>query len=250
MSRVDRALGLARSLAVYHLIPRQRQLRALYAPFVSSGDLVFDVGAHVGNRTRAFAALGCRVVAVEPQPHVAAVLRAIAPRLGDVTVVEAAVGEATGRATLAISERNPTVSTLSTAWRDQRRHEHDFAGVRWSSAADVEVVTLDALIARHGEPAFIKIDIEGGEEAALRGLTRAVRAVSFEYLPRALEAVTACVGRLSALGRYTFTWAHAESHRLASDRWLDGDDFLATFQSAGLTRHGDVYARLASARPS
>ena len=65
MSRFDRALGLARSLAVYHLIPRrQGTLRALYSRFVAPGDLVFDVGAHVGNRTRALRALGCEVVVV------------------------------------------------------------------------------------------------------------------------------------------------------------------------------------------
>ena len=70
-------MGLVRSLAIYHLIPRrQRPLRALYGEFVSAGDLAFDIGAHVGNRTRALVALGCRVVAVEPQPAVAATLRA------------------------------------------------------------------------------------------------------------------------------------------------------------------------------
>ena len=46
MSRFDRALGLARSLATYHLIPRrQGTLRALYGRFVAPGDLVFDIGA-------------------------------------------------------------------------------------------------------------------------------------------------------------------------------------------------------------
>lgn len=57
--RTDRAIGLTRSLVVYHAIPwRQRRLRQLYSRFVGPGDLIFDVGAHVGNRARAFAALG------------------------------------------------------------------------------------------------------------------------------------------------------------------------------------------------
>ena len=64
MSRADRIIGLLRSLAIYHAIPlRQRRLRRLYAQLVSPGDLVFDLGAHAGNRTRALAAMGCRVVA-------------------------------------------------------------------------------------------------------------------------------------------------------------------------------------------
>ena len=81
MSRFDRGVGLARSLAIYHGIPlRQRRLRRLYGRFVGAGDLVFDIGAHAGNRVRAFAALGCQVVALEPQPDFARLLRA---RFGD-----------------------------------------------------------------------------------------------------------------------------------------------------------------------
>jgi hypothetical protein len=58
MGRFDGAVGLARSLAIYHVIPlRQRRLRQLYSQFVGPGDLVFDIGAQGGNRVRAFAAL-------------------------------------------------------------------------------------------------------------------------------------------------------------------------------------------------
>jgi hypothetical protein len=78
MSRIDRLVGLVRSLAIYHAIPlRQRRPRRLSMQFVKPGDLVFDIGAHAGNRTRAFASLGCRVVALEPQPDFARLLRTL-----------------------------------------------------------------------------------------------------------------------------------------------------------------------------
>ena len=41
---------------------------ALYARFVKAGDLVFDIGSHVGDRIAAFRRLGARVVACEPNP--------------------------------------------------------------------------------------------------------------------------------------------------------------------------------------
>ena len=41
--------------------------------------------------------------------------------------------------------------------------------MEWNDAVEVETTTLDALIAQYGEPAFMKIDIEGGELAALPG---------------------------------------------------------------------------------
>ena len=66
--RVERWLGLARSLVIYWRPGRQRGLRELYRPFLCAGDLAFDVGAHLGDRTAAFQKLGARVVALEPQP--------------------------------------------------------------------------------------------------------------------------------------------------------------------------------------
>lgn len=247
MSRIRRALGLVRSLAIYHAIPgRQRRMRRLYGSFLRPGDLVFDIGAHAGNRVRGFAALGCRVVAVEPQPDFARLLRAFFGGLRDVAVVEAAVGQAPGRASLAISERTPTVSTLASAWRDRRAGEPDFSWVRWDRGLEVEVTTLDVLIARFGNPAFVKIDVEGSEPLVLAGLTRAVGALCFEYLPRALDEVQASAERLTHLGQYQFNWSPGESFRLESETWLNAQDLLAALQAPrAQQRSGDVYARLA-----
>jgi FkbM family methyltransferase len=244
MSRIDRAFGLARSLAIYHLVPRrQGTLRALYSRFVNPGDLVFDIGAHVGNRTRALRALGCTVVAVEPQPAVASTLRTVVGQDPGVVLVSAAVSHTPGRARLAVSERTPTVSTLADDWREARQQEPGFAGVEWNKTLDVETTTLDALIAAHGRPAFVKLDIEGGEAAALAGLSQSVRTVSFEFLPQALDAVGACGARLAALGDYRYNYTRAESHRLASPDWIALDTLLERL--AAETRHGDVYATLA-----
>lgn len=244
MRRTDRLVGLARSVAIYHLIPRrQRRLRTLYSQWLAPGDLVFDVGAHVGNRTRAFSALGCRVVAVEPQPHVAALLRVLAGHLPDVTVVEAAVAERGGRVRLAVSDRTPTVSTITDAWREARGQEAAFAGVEWNRTIDVEATTLDALIAAHGEPAFVKLDMEGGEAAALAGLTVPVKGVSFEYLGGALDAAAACAARLATLAPYRFNWSAGESSRLGAETWLDHRALTAALSAVTPAEHGDVYAR-------
>jgi FkbM family methyltransferase len=247
MSRFERALGLARSLAIYHAIPgRQRRMRGLYADFVGDGDLVFDIGAHVGNRVRGFASLGCRVVALEPQPDFARLLRTLFGRSSRIMIVEAAVAIAPGRASLLISERTPTVTTLVAAWREARAGDPDFARVRWNRRIEVETTTLDQLIERFGAPAFVKIDIEGGEPAALASLTRAVSALSFEYFPRALEQVQACVTRLTALGPYRFNWSPGESYRLASSRWLNERELLASLRTPSAQRRpGDIYAQLA-----
>ena len=246
MSGFGRALGMARSLAIYHAIPlRQRRLRRLYAQFASPGDLVFDLGAHAGNRTRALAALGCRVVALEPQPDFARLLRTIFAGWPGVTIVEAAVGEKAGRASLLLSERTPTVTTLAGQWQMERSQEPGFAHVRWDRQLDVEMTTMDVLIERFGKPAFVKMDVEGAETGVLAGLSEPVRTLSFEFLPTALDAVETCTRRVRALGAYRFNWSYGESYRLAEPRWMTAAELRAALQTPrAQKRAGDVYARL------
>jgi FkbM family methyltransferase len=248
MSGFDRALGLARSLAIYHGIPlRQRRLRRLYSQFVRAGDLVFDVGAHAGNRTRAFAALGCRVIALEPQPDFARILRFLFGGSTRVEVLEIAASEIDGRIALAVSDRFPTVTTLDTPWREVRSREPGFAAVEWNRQIEIESARLDTLIERFGLPAFVKMDVEGSELRVLQGLSRPLAALSFEYLPTALHEARACVTRVEELGAYCFNVSVGESYRLESSRWMSGADAIAVLETPhAQTRAGDVYARLES----
>jgi FkbM family methyltransferase len=245
-----RAWGIARSLAIYHGQPlKQRRGVRLYGEFLGPGDLGFDVGAHVGGRVRTWRRLGARVIAVEPQPDCLRVLRLLFGRDRNVTIVPKAVGATAGRARLGISTATPTVSSMSSGWRDSVSADRSFARVRWDRSVEVEVTTLDDLIAEHGEPAFCKIDVEGFEVDVLAGLTRPLRALSFEYLPPTHDAALAVLDRLAQLGAgaggYVFNYSPIETMRFASDRWLDAEELVRLLEQVRpLGRSGDVYARL------
>ena len=93
----------------------------LYGNFVRPGDLVFDVGAHVGDRVASFRRLGARVVAVEPQPAMVRALRLLYGRSESVAIEAVAVGREPGRARMLINADNPTVSSVSPAFVEAAR---------------------------------------------------------------------------------------------------------------------------------
>jgi FkbM family methyltransferase len=218
---------------------------AFYAQFLSAGDLAFDVGSHVGNRVRAFRRLGARVVAIEPQPDLVAVLRRLYGKDPQVVVEASAVGAQPGTATLRVATRTPTVSTVAPSWIDDVRRDPRFGSVRWDQELTVPLTTLEELIGRYGEPRFCKIDVEGSELAVLRGLTRPLEALSFEYLPVVADRAVACVRRLTELGDYRFSYSPLETLRWANDGWLDADGIVAALHSLPPSAPpGDVYAVL------
>ncbi|TVR34803.1 MAG: FkbM family methyltransferase [Spirochaetaceae bacterium] len=241
-------LGLLRSLVVYYAIPwRWSRMRRFYRHFINSGDLSFDIGSHVGNRIHTWLSLGARVVAVEPQPSCAALLRAFYARNQRVTLVQAAVSDSGGHRVLHVSRRHPTLATVSARWVQRAADTPGFSHVEWDSTVRVPSLTLDQLIERHGQPAFIKVDVEGHEDRVVASLSRPVRALSFEYLPADLTVALACIDHLESLAEYRYNLSAAESMRLQFNNWLDAQTLRRHLSSLGAgTLSGDVYARIHS----
>jgi FkbM family methyltransferase len=241
------ARGVIRSLGIYygrHQRARAQAMDELYRRFVAPGDLVFDIGAHVGDRIAAFRRLRAKVLAVEPQPAFALTLNLLYGRDDGVIIERAAIGRTPGDIRLMLNTDNPTVSTASDAFVRAADGAIGWEKQRWDRSIVVPMTTLDALIATHGTPAFIKIDVEGYEQEALLGLTRPVGALSFEFTTIQREVAQACIERCAALGFARFNAALGESQELAEwrsagemARWLEALPHAAN--------SGDIYAKLA-----
>jgi FkbM family methyltransferase len=217
----------------------------LYGGFVRRGDLVFDIGAHVGDRVASFRRLGARVVAVEPQPAMVRMLRLFYGRRTEIAIEAAAVGRQIGRTSMMINAENPTVSTASPAFVSAARDAPGWENQHWTKSVSVPVTTLDALIGKHGLPAFIKIDVEGFEAEALHGLSRAVTALSFEFTTIQRDVALACIERCIALGYVRFNAALGESQTFVQVDWFSGEEIACWLRGLPhAANSGDIYAAL------
>jgi FkbM family methyltransferase len=170
--------------------------------------VVVDAGANIGlfSLRIARAHPGARLIAVEPAPETCALLRHNLADAGitEVEVVQAALGERTGRTTLTVFRHLPANSTD----RPQQKPPQWEASVRASETdpavadehlatdqVEVDVVRLSDVLPDGGPIDLLKVDVEGGELDVLRG----VDAADWPRIAQVVAEVHDIDGRLAAV---------------------------------------------------
>ncbi|QDV33625.1 FkbM family methyltransferase [Tautonia plasticadhaerens] len=152
---------ISRSLASGVFPPEYRPLLRELHRLVPVGGRVLDLGAHVGVFSLAASASGYQVVSVEASPRNASLLRASASLNGfdGMTVVEAGVSDRSG--ILEFCPYGPYGHAVT-----DRTEQY--------TSIEVRSTTVDDLLSDLGwdRVDFIKMDIEGSEVAAVRGMAR------------------------------------------------------------------------------
>lgn len=210
--------------------PELRLIRHLVEP----GTTALDVGASIGMYAAEMARYAARVIAFEANPAVAALTTRVAPR--NVEVINVALSSAPGRATLKIP-LNPdgrTIDELATIEAGNPLH----AGV--AASAEVAVKRLDDFAIANCS--FIKIDVEGHEEAVpdgAAGLIAAQRPAPMVELNDAFNpgVVTRLANRYAALSYDVYFLSHGRLRPIAEfDPARDQDDALLKFPRHKLPR--------------
>jgi FkbM family methyltransferase len=137
--------------------------------------LIFDVGANVGDKAHVFAQLASRVVCFEPDPRLGAALKQRFRNVDNVLIDDKGVSSRIGIMELHAYNSGSAFNTMNLKQHEKVVKLHDEHRV-----IEVPVTTLDAEIAIHGLPDFLKVDVEGHEEDVFEGLSQAPPLVSFE----------------------------------------------------------------------
>jgi len=135
---------------------------------VRAGDVVLDAGAHIGVFTRVAIEAGAKlVVAIEPAPkNLECLRRNMAPEIaaGRVVIVPEGVWHEDGKLPFHMDPTNSAGNTLL--------HPETTRPI----TIEVPLTTIDKLAIRLNLPRvdFIKMDIEGAEQNALKGATKTI----------------------------------------------------------------------------
>jgi FkbM family methyltransferase len=119
---------------------------------IEAGDVLFEVGANVGEFSLAAVRMGAKVYAAEPDPNAARCLRENVP---EAMLIEAVVGNRKGRATLNVSTAGADSSVVNPS----------------PERISVPAITVASWLERTGEECidFLKIGAEGYEPEVLEG---------------------------------------------------------------------------------
>jgi FkbM family methyltransferase len=195
--------------------------RRFYRQFIDKGDLVFDVGANIGNKTEAFLSIGANVVAVEPHPGCIQSLETRfkdACATGALHIEKVAVAATSGTIELRVFDSNPELTSGSSSFAEYTREylrEPD-------RVIQTKTVTLDQLVERYAVPKFLKVDVEGMDAEVLSGLTVRPRFLSFEYHTGGILWAEArkCLAETERLGFTEVNLTHNAALNFTLPQWL------------------------------
>lgn len=207
--------------------------------------LIFDIGANVGDKTAIFRKICDRVISVEPTPSLVRLLQQRFAGCKNVVVVDKAVGATRGPAQLRLTGGFGGCNTMA---------QKNFAGPPPASTNTVEVImaTLGDLIGEFGQPDYVKIDVEGLESDVLRGFAEPVPLVSFEAnLPRFKAETIECIHLLDRIGgKVLFNFVSTEPPQcFEQGTWMDAAAMKDVVMST-TREYLEIYARSPSGRHS
>lgn len=205
--------------------PSDRIISDFYSNIIKPNDLVFDIGANIGNYTAIFSNLGAKVVCLEPQKYCYTFLKLRFKAKKNIVIIKKAVDNEEKKKEIFISEHHG-VSSMSSEWINNVKKSGRFPTTSWDEKEIIETITLNQLITEYGVPRYCKIDVEGYEFNVLKGLKTKIPLISFEFSYENISVAINCINYLSSLGNIKINIILGNYMGYNLNEWMDKESFF------------------------
>uniref|UniRef100_A0A6C0KTR5 Methyltransferase FkbM domain-containing protein n=1 Tax=viral metagenome TaxID=1070528 RepID=A0A6C0KTR5_9ZZZZ len=158
--------------------------------------MYFDIGSNIGKWALANIDQCDKIVSVEASPYT--YQRLVNNCKHDrIVLLNYAVCNNDGKDITFYHADADVLSTINKEWltsESSRFHNYTFTEIV------CKTITIDQLIAEHGKPEMIKIDVEGGEYECITSLTQKVDVLCFEWASEVNDITFKCLDYLATLG--------------------------------------------------
>lgn len=206
-------------------------------------ELIFDIGANVGNKSYLFSKLSNKVLAFEPSSKLCIILKHRFNN-SNVQVFNCALGSETTSLDYFEIEGNEGYSSLSQKHIETIVKERNISDLKSLESQKVKVEKVETYIKKFGTPIYIKIDVEGYEYEVIQGLQTVVPLISFESnLPEFCPESIQIINYLSNISsdNYYFNFIFDTSFLL--ENFVNKNDAIKFLLSTQL-RYLEIYAIL------
>jgi FkbM family methyltransferase len=236
---------------------RERALeRRFYEHLIAKGEegCIIDVGANNGSKTEIFRNLASPVVAIEPDPASAHLLRTRFRWRPGVIVRQCAIADKSDTIRFYQFAAGSAYNTADPEWAGSMVDGSNHMHLRLPQPNEILVParTIAEVEGEFRPVKYLKIDAEGFEEKVISTLGYPVPLISMEFnFPQMHDALLACVSHIETIGDYRFNVAITEPpFKLEYDQWLSSGEIIASIRLAGW-QYIELFARLkvAGSRP-
>jgi FkbM family methyltransferase len=213
--------------------------------------LIFDIGFNHGNFTKEVLSIypNSKVVGVEGHPMYEMLFRQ--NPISNVEFIAGVVSDVdSDEMSMYLCDSNPGINSINPKWIDAIRHQYFFNNTK--REIKVKSYTIDTLVRRYGNPDIIKLDIEGAELFAIRGMSKKSETILFEWCEEFFDDTIYCVKLLKDLGYTRFAsdshWEGSGEKIMEYNPNLEYDEWDNVFKKCDIVperkkRWGMIYAR-------